>query len=569
MKHEFQVLDGGRAGEPRPRTQTREAVNSEQSLQFDLLAEASLLSCIVADESMLDEVRGWLREEHFYSESYKRIYRALCVLRDRGTPIDSTSLLTQLRESDDLQTVGGAKVVMETITTAPMLSTARVREYARSVRDKWVRRSWRATAHLSRDRAELEVTDIAQILEDARADADRFTEELARSDKSALLHDVLVRTAKRLESMKSTGGVGELPSGFDAFDRLISGLQNTLMIVAARPGMGKTSFATRVAVNVASRLSADGKHLDGVWMASQETFDEEACTRLWCAEAKVYLARARTGMLTSDDWTKLATTVKHLDAIPFWLDDEPAQTTTALWTKCRRANSMLRKRGGKLRLVIVDYLQLMKAPRPNMKREEAVSENARMLLAMCSDLQCGVLALAQLNRQCEGRQDKRPMLSDLRESGELEQAARIVAFLYRDEYYNKNSEHRGIAELIVAKQNNGPTDTVRLRFDAPYTRFDNLEDDSGSSSTTPPPGFYDTPTPTSPEEAKTKKRIREDIQRVLSVIGAGTDIMSLYKIMAEKHGLEWKEVEAIVTSAHAAGMVRIEGDGTGRKLSKS
>lgn len=473
MIPELQVIPGGQA----PSRVDVAAEPDELRLSMDLDSEAAVLSSILNDESLLDEVRPWLREEHFYSDSHRRMYEACCIVRDSGTPLDVVTMATVLRDNDRLPQVGGMQYVTTVLNSAPVLGASRIKTYAISIRDKWVRRETRALAQTFRLRSITEPTPIEIIIGETREHIDNLTIELGLSEKDSSVNDVLRRTAERLGKMANTGGKGELPTGFDRYDSLTGGLTPMLHIVAARPGMGKTGFATAVGVNVAARRDADGVRKNGVYMASLETFDEEAMTRLWCAESWVDVQRARTGMLSPQDWTKLTATAEHVNSLPMWIDDESAQSVSGLWGKCRRADMMLQRAGKKLKLVIVDYIQLLKAPRPKMSREEIVSENARALVAMANDMKVCVLALAQLNRECEKRPNKRPQLSDLRESGEIEQAARLVTFLYRDEVYNKQTNDKNIAELIVAKQNNGPTDTVRIRFDGACTRFDNLAEE--------------------------------------------------------------------------------------------
>jgi replicative DNA helicase len=218
---------------------------------------------------------------------------------------------------------------------------------------------------------------------------------------------------------------------------------------------------------------------EGAFVASLETRDTELTKRILCAEARVSLLRCRAGTLREEEWRRLNAAAKDFAALPLWVDEEPAMTVATLWAKARRTRLQLARDGRRLGLIVVDYVQLLRAPRAAMNREEVVAENARALKAMALDLECCVLGVAQLNRECEKRQDKRPQLSDLRESGELEQAARLALLLFREDHYRAKDPHyrvTGIAEVEVAKQNNGPTGTVRLCFDEQFVRFDNLDD---------------------------------------------------------------------------------------------
>lgn len=495
---ELRVIDGGASS----------VEHADGRLDFDLQAEASVLSNVLYDVTMLDVVRPFLAAEHFYSEAHRRIYEAACAVRDKALPLDVTTVATELRDSGRLKQVQ-MSYLTSVLNAAPAAGATQVRAYAQSVRDRWVRRESSLIATKMLTRAKGDGAPIDSILSEARDHIDEMAIVLGGDEKDARLKEVLARTARRLEATQNTGGRGALPSGLDRVDRMTGGLQQTLMVLAARPGMGKTSCATFVGVNVASRKSEDGSLRNGVYFSSLETFDEEACTRLWCAEAGVDVGHARTGMLSKNDWSRLTDACSRIHTLPLWIDDQPSQTVTNLWSRVRRADALMQRGGGKIRLVIVDYLQLLRAPRPKMQREEIVAENARALLAMSKDLACPVLALAQLNRACELRPDKRPMLSDLRESGEIENAARVVMFLYRDEYYDRGTELRGVAEVIVAKQNNGPTGSVLVGWDARCTRFYNLREDNeydhtmnnGQATTSngkangkmpePPAGFYD------------------------------------------------------------------------------
>jgi replicative DNA helicase len=460
----------------------------ELRLSIDLDAEAAVLSAIMNDETQLDGVRPFLRPEHFYAERHRRMYEAACLLRDEGTGIDIVTLATKLRDTDRLAQVGGMAYITTVLNAAPVLDSARMLTWARSIVEKWVRREYKLIGATAKAAAAVDAREVAVLLGETRDRVDRLTIELGSQEKDAVMREVLRRTTERLQSMRNTDGRGRVPSGFDRVDRMIGGLPQTLMIVAGRPGMGKTSLAMGMGLNVAA--TREGEPARGVYMASMETFDEEAMTRLWCSDARVSVQRARTGMLGREDWERLTQSASRINALPFWIDDEPGQTVTTLWSKARRADMLLQRDGGKLELVIIDYLQLLRAPRAGMGREDIVSENARALLSMSTDLRCCVMALSQLNRECERRPNKRPILSDLRESGEIEQAARVIAFVYRDEYYNRDTRDRNLAEIIIAKQNNGPTGTVMLRFDGTFTRFDNLADGEWASGDGEEP-YYD------------------------------------------------------------------------------
>jgi replicative DNA helicase len=329
--------------------------------------------------------------------------------------------------------------------------------------------------------------------------AEQAVYEIARTRESnsvRTLKEVMRETFERIDKANARGArITGIPTGFDRYDRITSGLHDgELTIVAARPGMGKTSFVLNVAVNVASPQQLESARDpnerweepgSGVAVFSLEMPREQICNRMLCSEAKVDVSRVRTGMLTPSDWSKLTQAATHLASLNVWIDDTPALSILELRSKARRLQAefdhvdpVSGEKKRRIGLVIVDYLQLMKGRDGQPSREQEISEISRGLKQLAKELSLPVIALSQLNRAVEtrGEKSKRPQLSDLRESGAIEQDADNICFIYRDDYYNKETTDRNVAELIVAKQRNGPTDTVRVRFDAPYTRFDNLAD---------------------------------------------------------------------------------------------
>jgi replicative DNA helicase len=309
------------------------------------------------------------------------------------------------------------------------------------------------------------------------------------------LLDVMKKAFKRLNDAMARGDrITGVPTGFERFDRMTAGLhEGDLTIVAARPGMGKTSFVLNVAANVASpkgRELADDPNQRwedagvGAVVFSLEMPREQLANRMVCSEARVDVSKMRTGYLSPQDWSKLTQAASFLGGLPIWIDDSPGLTLLELRAKVRRLQSEFDTRddtGRKLRkigLVVVDYLQLMKGRDGVSSREQEISEISRGLKGLAKELEVPVIALSQLNRAVETRSEKskRPQISDLRESGAIEQDADNIVFIYRDEYYNQDSTDKNIAELIIAKQRNGPTGTVKVRFDRQWTRFDNLAD---------------------------------------------------------------------------------------------
>jgi replicative DNA helicase len=310
------------------------------------------------------------------------------------------------------------------------------------------------------------------------------------------LRDVMQETFRRMMKATERGArIIGISTGFDRYDRLTSGLHDgELTIVAARPGMGKTSLVLNMAINVASPQQLESARDPnerweepgyGVVVFSLEMPREQIVNRMLCSEARVDVSRVRTGMLAPSDWSKLTQSAAHLNSLNIWIDDSAALSILELRSKVRRLQSEFDRidpetgeKKQRLGLVVVDYLQLMRGRENAASREQEISEISRGLKQLAKELSLPVIALSQLNRAVEtrGEKSKRPQLSDLRESGAIEQDADNICFIYRDDYYNKESADRAVAELIIAKQRNGPTDTAKCRFDAQYTRFEDLPD---------------------------------------------------------------------------------------------
>ena len=458
----------------------------------DLDAEAAVLSAVMNDKLSFDKVAEFLQSDHFYSEAHRRVFEACIDLSMKGTTPDIVSVASWLRDRDRLSQVGGMAYLTTVLNAAPAL--ANVVGYGRTIHEKWRIRQLILTcqrvtaqgyggygdAQLFIDSAEQAVYDIA-----------RTREASTVWPLKNALHDVFDRIAKaNARGARITG----IPTGFDRYDRITSGLHDgELTIVAARPGMGKTSLVLNMATNVASPQELVSAHDPnerwmepgcGVVVFSLEMPREQIVHRMLCSEARVEVGKVRTGMLTKTDWEKLTQSAGRMAGLNIWVDDSPALGILDLRSKVRRLQAEFDQKDEKgekkkrIGLVVVDYLQLMRGREGAASREQEISEISRGLKQLAKELSLPVIALSQLNRAVETRSEKgkRPQLSDLRESGAIEQDADNICFIYRDDYYNKETADRNVAELIVAKQRNGPTDTVRVRFDAQYTRFDNLAD---------------------------------------------------------------------------------------------
>jgi len=428
-------------------------------------AEESVLGGVLLDNTALDRVTEIVRPDDFYREAHRKIFRAMLSLAERGEPADLITLSEALRQRGELADVGGAASLAELAERVP--TAANVANYARIVREKAILRNLIATATSIAARGYEASGDVKEMLDRAEG------EILALSDQEvkqafvridALLSQTF-RDIERLHANKQA--VTGVPTGFIDLDRMTAGLQpSDLVIIAARPSMGKTAFALNIAANAALKGDA------GVAVFSLEMSKEQLALRLLCAEARVDLARVRIGQLSDREFKELAQAAAHLYAAPVYIDDTPALTVLELRAKARR---LWRDPATKLKLVVVDYLQLMRSSEGKDSREQEISEISRSLKALAKELHVPVIALSQLNRQVESRSPPKPRLSDLRESGAIEQDADVIAFIYREEAYDPDTDKKGLAEILIAKQRNGPVGSVDLTFLREYTRFENRE----------------------------------------------------------------------------------------------
>jgi replicative DNA helicase len=436
----------------------------------DLEAERAVLGSILLDNVALSNVEGILAASDFYHPAHGVIYEAIVSIAGRREPVDVVTLAAELRSRERLNTVGGAQYLGELTDTIP--TVAHAESHARIVADLAGVRRMIEVAHEIIGRGYGERGNAESFLDYA---ASKVFEVAQKRAKSTLipLDQVILEAFERLEHSLNHGArTSGTETGFRDLDNLTAGMHGgPLIIIAARPAMGKTSLVLNLATNaVVSTMKP-------VLVFSLEMPRVELANRLMCAEARVDQSRLRSNLLTQDEVTALTSAANKLHSLPMYIDDSGDLTLLELRSKARRI-----KNERDMSLIIIDYLQLMKASRDKMEsREREISEISRGLKSLAKELDVPIIALSQLNRACETRpgKDKRPMLADLRESGAIEQDADVVMFIYRDEVYNRDTEDKGIAELIIAKQRNGPTDTVRLRFIRELTKFENLALDDG------------------------------------------------------------------------------------------
>lgn len=428
----------------------------------DIDAERSVLGAALLENQALNEVARLLTGDAFYRPAHAKIFEAMTRLYERNEPVDEVTVADTLRAMGELENVGGAAYLASITERVPTAANAGY--YARIVRDKAMGRRLINAATAIATTGYEGTADVDVLLDEAEAKIFEITS--SRDQKGfAPLKDVVKSAFRQIEKLyERKEAVTGVPTGFADLDRITSGLQpSDLIIVAGRPSMGKTAFALNLGLHAGIRGQTP------VAVFSLEMSKEQLTMRMLCAEARIDNQRMRGGFLKDSDWPKLARAAGMLAEAPLYIDDSGALSILEMRAKARRLQA---DKG--LGLIIVDYLQLMHGRGGNEGREREISEISRGLKSLGKELDVPVIALSQLNRSLEQRQDKRPMLSDLRESGAIEQDADVICFVYRDEYYNEDSPDKGVAEVIVGKQRNGPTGTVRLRFFNEYTRFENL-----------------------------------------------------------------------------------------------
>jgi replicative DNA helicase len=433
-------------------------------------AEESVLGGVLFDAHALDRVIEVLSVEDFYRASHRKIFRAMLALSEKTEPIDLITLSDLLKARGELQDIGGATYLAELADKVP--SAANIAHYARIVREKAVLRNLINVCNEITSRCYSGQEDIEPFLDEAERLIFDVSEKRVRPSFFKM-GDLIMDTIKTVEQLfERKELVTGVPTGFLDLDRMTAGLQpSDLIIVAARPSMGKTAMVLNVAQYVALHANI------AVAIFSLEMSKEQLVLRMLCSEARVDNAKVRTGYLGERDFPRLAMAAGRLAEAPIYIDDTPAQNVLELRAKTRRL-----KREANIGLVIIDYLQLMRGLTAQENRTQELSEISRSLKSLAKELHIPVIALSQLNRQVEQRADRRPMMADIRESGAIEQDADVIMFIYRDEVYKQDSQDEGVAEIIIGKQRNGPTGTVRLSFRREYTRFDNLVEHMEPSS---------------------------------------------------------------------------------------
>ncbi len=433
-----------------------------------LEAEQWILGGLLLDNEAADKIGDLVGAEDFYSDAHKVIYRHIGKLGGEGKPIDVVTLSEALSSTQKLDYVGGLAYLGALVQNVP--TAANIRHYATIVRERSILRQLAATAGEIADAAYNPLGRSAKaVLDDAEARVLHIAEQGARGQQYfQQIGTLLTSVVDRIETLYNRddpSDVTGVPTGYADLDRMTSGMQEgDLIVVAGRPSMGKTALALNIGEHVALHAKLP------VAVFSMEMGASQLALRMIGSVGKLDQHKLRTGRLGPDDWEKLASALGRLSEAPMLIDETPALNAIEVRSRARR----LQKQYGKLGLVIVDYLQLMQATTTGENRATEISEISRSMKSLAKELKVPVMALSQLNRSLEQRPNKRPVMSDLRESGAIEQDADLILFIYRDEVYNDETQDKGVAEIIIGKQRNGPIGTIRLTFVGEHTRFENF-----------------------------------------------------------------------------------------------
>ena len=433
-----------------------------------LEAEQSVLGGLMLDNDAADKIGDVVSADDFYSDAHRIVYRHIVQLIADGKPADVVTVSEALSSTQKLDYVGGLSYLGALAQNVP--TAANIRHYANIVRERSILRQLAATATEIAESAFNPLGRNAKmVLDEAEAKVLHIAEQGSRGAQNfQIIGKLLANVVERIETLYNRddpSDVTGVPTGFADLDRMTSGFQpGDLVVVAGRPSMGKTALALNIGENVALNTGMP------VAVFSMEMGASQLAMRLIGSVGKLDQHKLRTGRLQPDDWDKLSTALGRLNEAPILIDETPALNAIEVRSRARR----LMKQYGKLGLVIVDYLQLMQATTQGENRATEISEISRAMKSLAKELSVPVVALSQLNRSLEQRPNKRPVMSDLRESGAIEQDADVIVFIYRDEVYNAETQDKGVAEIIIGKQRNGPIGTVKLTFLGEFTRFESL-----------------------------------------------------------------------------------------------
>lgn len=425
-------------------------------------AEIAVLGSMLLEENAISHAIELLEPHYFYNESHVEIFKAILSIYSRNKPSDLITVTEELKKNNVLEKIGGASYITSLTQAVP--TAANIKHYAIIVRERYVLRSLISACTQIASESYQGETGADDMLDKAEQMIFGIVSE--KTDNSSVSVSDIVKDSieiiDRLYQRKES--ITGIPTGFNDFDIMTAGLQpSDLIVIAGRPSMGKSALATCIAEN-AGIIENIPTALFSLEMAKGQLVQ-----RMLCSHARVEFHKVRTGFLSQSDWPKLTNAASKLSEAPIFIDDTPSISVLELRAKARRLKSQYG-----IKLIVVDYLQLMRGPSGIENRQQEISEISRSLKALARELEVPVIGISQLSRAVESRQDRRPQLSDLRESGAIEQDADVVLLLLREEYYNPTPENKGLAELIVAKQRNGPVGSINLAFIKEYTRFENI-----------------------------------------------------------------------------------------------
>lgn len=434
-----------------------------RELPYNREAEQAVLGSILTNKQSAGEAIEIVRADDFYFDQHKKIFGVMVDMYNENTAIDFLTVSDRLNQDDSFESVGGTDYLKTLASSVP--TTRHVTYYSRIVREKSLLRRLISNSDTIRNMAYDGSDKTERILERAEQLVFDLVSERERSD-IVQVNDILTESYSKLaENYMSKSDLTGIATGYDELNRRTGGLHGgELILIAGRPGMGKSTLA----VNIAEHVSINDKKTVAIF--NLEMPKEQIVNRIMCSQAYVNVGKIRNGELDDDDWVKISGVIDKIALAPLYIDDTAALSVSQIRAKCRRL-----KQTKQLAMIVIDYLQLMQASGRNDNRQQEISEISRSLKILAKELDVPVIALSQLSRATEGRSDKRPMLSDLRESGAIEQDADLVMFIYRDDYYNKDSNEKGIAECIIAKHRNGETGTFKLGFKGEYAKFQNIE----------------------------------------------------------------------------------------------
>ncbi|MDE5863519.1 MAG: replicative DNA helicase [Lachnospiraceae bacterium] len=427
-------------------------------------AEQSVIGSMLMDRDAIVEAADILKKEDFYHGEYGLLFEAMITLYNEGKPVDLLTVSNKLKEMGAPASISNMEYAADLLSQVP--TSAHARQYAQIVQDKSTLRRMLRFTEKTTESCYAGSMDVAALLEESEKELFDIVQKRGSGDQFRLMQDLVLDVLDTIEESAKRGSkITGVPTGFIDLDEKLTGLHGSeLILIAARPSMGKTAFALNIAQNAAMKYDVPCA------VFSLEMSSEQMVSRLIAMDSMIDSQAIRTGQLADSDWDKLMDSTQRVGGMPMFIDDTPGITIAELRSKCRRL-----KQKQNIGLIIIDYLQLMNGSGRSESRQQEISEISRSLKKLARELDVPIVALSQLNRAVDSREDHKPVMSDLRESGAIEQDADVIMFIYRDDYYNKESTKPGIADIIVAKQRNGSTGPVELVWLGKYTKFANKE----------------------------------------------------------------------------------------------